>query len=105
MVRMTTEGCARCTNRLASSNASKDRLCGDCQRELGPKASAAYRAWITEGRKREIDRTAEGTAALALEAARTEDLISELERRRKEAEELLRVLSSVSVLSTSKASG
>lgn len=78
--RFTDEPCARCTNKLATSNKSKDRLCGPCQRDLGPRASAAFRAWISGGRKREITRA----RASMFARATVSDLLAELTQRREE---------------------
>ncbi len=105
MIRLTDEKCARCTNKLATSNKSKDRLCGECQRELGGGNSLALRTWKANGRKREITREAPNgaaapspiTAALTLDTPTLMELAArataELDRRRREAEELLRLLS------------
>lgn len=76
--RITDETCARCTNKLATSNRSKDRLCGTCQRELGPRASAAFRAWVSEGRKRVVQRAPTSLFAKAT----VQDLLHELSQRR-----------------------
>lgn len=105
MVRMTEKPCGRCTNKLASSNHNRDHLCGTCQRELGPKGSAAYRAWIEEGRKRAIVRNAmpvtspEAPITATIDKLSNPDLVTlvreasrVLERRRQEAEALLRQL-------------
>lgn len=76
--RITDESCARCTNKLATSNRSKDRLCGTCQRELGPRASAGFRAWVNEGRKRVVQRA----PASLFAKATVQDLLAELAQRR-----------------------
>lgn len=106
MIRMTDELCARCTNKLATSNHHKDRLCGECQRELGASRgskSLALREWRDHGRKREITRAPTAPAeildptALAsfLDRQRkaVEAKLADLDRQRSEAEELLRILS------------
>lgn len=118
MIRLTDELCARCDDRLATSNKHKDRLCGKCQRELGASRgskSLAYREWVQRGRKREVTRVkpeapaaieptssyygnGSGLAAVA-PTMETKDLIvlieratTELQRRKSEAEELLKLL-------------
>jgi len=107
MIRMSDELCARCDNGLATSNHHKDRLCGACQRELGASRGAkslSFREWIERGRKREIDRKASihtptGDAFASAIALDTKDLVdlikrgtAELQRRRAEMEELLKLL-------------
>lgn len=112
MVRMTSKRCARCTNMLASSNHNRDRLCGQCQRELGPtgpNGSAAFRTWVASGRRREVDREPAATVPVAPAATTAEvaaleklgdaDLVrlaretsALVERRRQAAEALLRTL-------------
>lgn len=108
MVHMTDEACHRCDNTLASSNKSKERLCGECQRELAASRgteSAALREWIAAGRKRVVYRHGPAPIAAApimepsalatfLDAQRkaVEARIADLDRQRREAEEILRLL-------------
>jgi predicted amidophosphoribosyltransferase len=110
MIRMTDEMCSRCDNKLATSNHHKDRLCGECQREIGASRgteSLAYREWKKRGAKREIKRQpSSGAAPIALLGAldltkpeSLKELVKagqwaqrEIERRREEAKALLRAL-------------
>jgi hypothetical protein len=68
MVHMTNEVCGRCTNRLASSNKHPQRLCGECQHDLGSykdrKNSPLLREWVAAGKPR-IVRPAEGNGVTA----------------------------------------
>jgi hypothetical protein len=102
-IRMTDELCHRCDNHLASSNHNRDRLCGECQREIASgrgQESAAYRDWIARGQRREIYRHGSPSIAALKLPDRTEDLVAlverataEIARRRQEAEAILRLLS------------
>ena len=104
VIRMTNEPCARCDDRLATSNKNRDRLCGSCQRELGAsrgEKSLALREWIERGRKREVRRNPPNAVTATIDLMKPEDLIAlveranaELARRRQEAESLLRILGS-----------
>lgn len=100
-MKMTTEQCARCTNMLGVTNTNPDRLCSACQHDLNPHipTSRPYAEWIAALKPRivrekpririgvkDIIDTADMTilpVAYLVRCAR------ELQRRRKEATDVL----------------